>query len=47
MTAKCIQLAIEYDPQPPFDSGSPASAPKEVVERTFELLLASANGALS
>ena len=40
MTAKCIQLAIEYDPQPPFDSGSPASAPKEVVERTFELLVA-------
>jgi putative intracellular protease/amidase len=32
-TAKAIQLGIEYDPQPPFDSGSPASAPAEVVER--------------
>lgn len=42
MTAKCIQLAIEYDPQPPFNSGSPVSAPKEVVDRTFELLLAAA-----
>jgi transcriptional regulator GlxA family with amidase domain len=40
MTAKCVQLAIEYDPQPPFDGGSPATAPKEVVERTFELLVA-------
>lgn len=40
MTAKCVQLAIEYDPHPPFDSGSPAAAPKEVVERTFELLIA-------
>jgi len=42
LTAKCIQLAIEYDPQPPFNSGSPVSAPKEVVDRTFELLLAAA-----
>ncbi|GGM25085.1 DJ-1/PfpI family protein [Dactylosporangium sucinum] len=25
-----IQLAIEYDPQPPFDAGSPAKAPREV-----------------
>jgi transcriptional regulator GlxA family with amidase domain len=30
--ARAIQLAIEYDPQPPFDAGSPASAPPEVVE---------------
>lgn len=29
--AMAIQLAIEYDPQPPFDSGSPARAPAEVV----------------
>jgi len=42
-TAKCIQLAIEYDPQPPFDSGSPATAPAQVVERTFELLLEAVN----
>ncbi|WP_238017186.1 DJ-1/PfpI family protein [Dactylosporangium sp. AC04546] len=25
-----IQLAIEYDPEPPFDAGSPAKAPREV-----------------
>jgi transcriptional regulator GlxA family with amidase domain len=30
-TAKAIQLAIEYDPQPPFDSGSPAKATSELV----------------
>jgi transcriptional regulator GlxA family with amidase domain len=31
--AKSIQLSIEYDPQPPFDAGSPGKAPAEVVER--------------
>ena len=31
--AQAIQLAIEYDPQPPFDAGSPAKAPAAVVER--------------
>jgi transcriptional regulator GlxA family with amidase domain len=30
--AQAIQLAIEYDPQPPFDAGSPAKAPAGVVE---------------
>src|SRR5919108_2751059 len=30
--AKAIQLGIEYDPQPPFDAGSPDRAPKHVVE---------------
>jgi putative intracellular protease/amidase len=30
--AQAIQLGIEYDPQPPFDAGSPEKAPKEVVE---------------
>ena len=29
--AQMIQLAIEYDPQPPFDAGSPAKAPTELV----------------
>ena len=28
--AQGIQLAIEYDPHPPFDSGSPSRAPKAV-----------------
>ena len=31
--AQAIQLAIEYDPQPPFDAGSPEKAPPAVVER--------------
>jgi transcriptional regulator GlxA family with amidase domain len=30
--AQAIQLAIEYDPQPPFDSGSTEKAPPEIVE---------------
>lgn len=30
--AQSIQLGIEYDPQPPFDAGSPAKAPREIVE---------------
>ena len=30
--AEAIQLGIEYDPQPPFNSGSPGSAPPETVE---------------
>jgi putative intracellular protease/amidase len=30
-TAQAIQLGIEYDPQPPYDSGSPDRAPAEVV----------------
>jgi len=30
--AQAIQLAIEYDPQPPFDAGSPDKAPPEIVE---------------
>ncbi|MDQ3632265.1 MAG: DJ-1/PfpI family protein [Actinomycetota bacterium] len=31
--AQAIQLLIEYDPQPPFDAGSPDRAPADVVER--------------
>lgn len=30
-TAGVIQLALEYDPQPPFDYGSPEKAPPEIV----------------
>jgi transcriptional regulator GlxA family with amidase domain len=29
--AQAIQLGIEYDPQPPFDAGSPHKAPAEIV----------------
>jgi cyclohexyl-isocyanide hydratase len=30
LVAQTVQLGIEYDPQPPFDGGSPARAPAEV-----------------
>jgi transcriptional regulator GlxA family with amidase domain len=30
--AQAIQLGIEYDPQPPFDAGSPRKAPAGIVE---------------
>ena len=29
--AQSIQLGIEYDPQPPYDAGSPAKAPEAIV----------------
>ena len=32
--AKAIQLGIEYDPQPPFDAGSPAKAGPRIVALT-------------
>jgi putative intracellular protease/amidase len=31
--AQAIQLMIEYDPQPPYDAGSPDRAPAEVLRR--------------
>ncbi len=34
--AKSIQLVLEYDPQPPFDSGSPEKAGPERVKRLRE-----------
>jgi transcriptional regulator GlxA family with amidase domain len=30
--AQAIQLGIEYDPQPPYDAGSPQKAPREIVQ---------------
>ena len=30
--AQMVQLGIEYDPQPPFDAGSPGAAPTPLVE---------------
>jgi putative intracellular protease/amidase len=30
-TAQAIQLGIEYDPQPPYDAGSPDRAPADIV----------------
>ena len=36
--AKSIQLVLEYDQQPPFDSGSPEKAGPERVQRLRERL---------
>lgn len=38
--AKTIQLALEYDPQPPFDSGSPEKAGPAVVTKLKERIQA-------
>ncbi|MFE9661022.1 MULTISPECIES: DJ-1/PfpI family protein [unclassified Streptomyces] len=37
LTAQAIQLYTEYDPQPPFDTGSVAKAPAAVLERARTL----------
>lgn len=39
--AQAVQLGIEYDPDPPFDSGSPEKAPPEIVEAVTALSRAS------
>lgn len=31
--AKAVQLGLEYDPQSPFDSGSPEKTPKDIVDK--------------
>ena len=38
--AQAVQLSLEYDPQPPYDAGSPAKAPAEIGElvRSFYAL---------
>ena len=45
-TAEAIQLAIEYDPQPPCDSGSPAKASPEIVAMV-RTMMASGSGRAS
>jgi transcriptional regulator GlxA family with amidase domain len=37
--AKTLQLAIEYDPQPPFDSGSPEKAESSTLRLALRMLL--------
>ena len=32
-TAQAVQLGLEYDPQPPYDAGTPDKAPAEIVAR--------------
>ncbi len=36
--AQAIQLGIEYDPQPPYDAGSPSKAPAEILELVTALM---------
>jgi transcriptional regulator GlxA family with amidase domain len=38
--ARAVQLGMEYDPQPPFDSGSLAKAAPETVDLTVKLMTA-------
>jgi transcriptional regulator GlxA family with amidase domain len=38
--AQAIQLGIEYDPEPPFDVGSPEKAPAAVVETVQQAFIA-------
>jgi transcriptional regulator GlxA family with amidase domain len=40
--AQATQLAIEYDPQPTFDAGSPSKAPAEIVDLVRSMLSAPA-----
>jgi transcriptional regulator GlxA family with amidase domain len=42
--AQAIQLAIEYDPEPPFDTGSTEKAPDELVKLVRSRIEASAGG---
>ncbi|MEE8310846.1 MAG: DJ-1/PfpI family protein [Candidatus Binatia bacterium] len=39
-TARAIQLSIEYDPQPPFDAGSPKKAGQQIVDLAMAALSA-------
>nr|WP_027943631.1 DJ-1/PfpI family protein [Amycolatopsis taiwanensis] len=39
-TAQAVQLAIEYDPQPPFESGSPQAAPAGLAAQAMSLISA-------
>jgi len=36
--AQSFQLAIEYDPHPPFDSGAPSKAPKPIYDMAVAAL---------
>jgi putative intracellular protease/amidase len=47
VVAQAIQLGIEYDPQPPFDSGSPDKAPEAVLELVKAAQAAEEAGATS
>lgn len=38
VVAQTIQLAIEYDPHPPFDSGAPSKAPRQIYDMAVAAL---------
>jgi transcriptional regulator GlxA family with amidase domain len=40
--AQAVQLGIEYDPQPPFDSGAPEKADPQIVEAVRQTMAAEA-----
>lgn len=42
--ARFIQLSIEYDPNPPFDAGSPDKVPAHILERYWQMIEAAAPG---
>jgi hypothetical protein len=37
--AEIVQLGIEYDPHPPFDSGHPSKATKEIFKKSRNEML--------
>ena len=47
LVAQAIQLGIEYDPQPPFDAGSPKKASPEVVALVRQIMGAAVTRVLS
>lgn len=45
--AKGVQLGLEYAPAPPFDSGRPELAPRQVLERVRSMMDAASEGRLA
>jgi transcriptional regulator GlxA family with amidase domain len=45
--ARAVQLSIEYDPHPPFDSGSPRTASPEIIDRAATEILPYLSGSAS
>lgn len=43
-TSQAIQLALEYNPQPPFDTGSPEKAPQQVQDMVIQIFTDQAAG---
>jgi putative intracellular protease/amidase len=45
--AEAVQLGIEYDPQPPFDSGAPSKAPADLFNLLKDMMTASEEAVLA